>query len=173
MNKLVVTGILVGIGVISGCGESPEQPTGSRPAAGRMDSSTLPADPAVELIASFEMSGTAPYDRSTVEATLNCQRATPGSPFRAQWIDKETGVSILVTGWPNPDQGHVHKVDNFQIAQLTAGPGEKNARDARLSSATLTVEPLSSSGAMTYYAVQADGVFAEGGTFSAAGTCKA
>lgn len=173
MNRLIAIGVLSAFGAISACSNSPDESTGtpaSADAAGEVDSGARPAEsaelPLEELIASFEMSGEAPYNVSTVEATLDCQSAKPGTPFRAQWVDKESGVSILVAGKPSFDQGPEHRVDTFQVAR-------PDAPDARLRSATLRVEALSSSGDITFYAVEADGVFAEGGTFSAAGTCKA
>jgi len=137
---------------------------------GRMDADAAAGSDAgsVELAGRFEMSGPAPYNHTMTNATLRCQRATPASPFRAQWEDQAAALGILVTGWPQTD-GTAHRVDLFQVVHILPGGQEQ----ARLSGATLSVEELSSSGRVSTYAVEATGTFEGSGTFRAMGNCQA
>ena len=158
---------------LSACGESPSDSTAPQSAAHsseQVDQATSsPAELQVPLVGQFEMDGPEPFAMRAAETDLQCQSASPGSPFRAQRGEAATGMAVLVTGWPDRDGGTGTRVDNFQVVLST--PTEQ--KRARLSGASLSVEEISRTGRAAVYSVQASGTFEEGGTFTASGHCRA
>ena len=160
----VAAGLIIGTTLSLACG-------GSADSQNDMDAGGA-AQPAanVELGGRFEMSSTAPFNITVANSELMCQRATPASAFRANWRDPATGVQVLVTGFPTADENGETRVDTWRVTQLQQGGAQE---DARVTSATLAIEELSSRGAVSTWAVEASGTFEGGGTFTASGNCDA
>jgi hypothetical protein len=163
MRTAIKATLLVSTAILCSCGGSADSQ-----ADGDMRTAASAGD--VNLSGQFELMSEAPLNFAVQDIELTCQPATPGSPFRAMWHDPDTGTDVTVTGWPDENGGRETRVDLFQVLQQTP---DGNQTIGRLTSATLAIEKLSSSGAVSTYAVEASGVFEQGGTFTASGNCLA
>ncbi len=119
---------------------------------------------------SYRIDAAPPFEADVAQASLRCQAATPGSPFRAEWQDPVSKTAVLVTGYPLDDGSNATRVDNFQVTSFGQNQVQKNAD---LAGAELSVTQIQKAGASSFYEVRATGRFTNEGTFTASGTCRA